>query len=256
MIFNFGTLGWYSAKANRQYVNTDNPDVLHHFVTDSLPAFQIVINQAVTTATYILYDLDDNSIKAGSCTVVSTTNAAGTAYSKIKLTGVTTSGEDDAKYYFKVTYDAVEIFSDVFCWQTTVTPFLKISAVMTSAALAIGTFPLDAFTHTVYLSAVLPLDGFELKVIGSEKTYGDIPAFASSNIVKTFEIGGNKNTLNFLTRLAVVEVNGTITITWKGDEIEIYDIQNPEIKSVTGNDIYIIEFSFKQKDFLQSYNSI
>ena len=255
MIFNFGTLGWYSAKANRQYVNTDNQDVLHHFVTDTVPAFQIVINAAVSVATYILYDLDDSSIKAGSCTVVSTTNAAGTAYSKIKLSGVTTSGKSDGKYYFKVTYDAVEIFSDVFCWKTTVTSFLKISAVMASAALSIGTFPLDAFTHTVYLSAVLPLDEFELKVTGSEKTYGDIPAFASSNIAKTFKISGTRNTLNFLSRLAVVETNGTVTITWKGDDIEIYDIQ-VEKESAPGNDIYIIEFNFKQKDFLQSYNSI
>jgi len=256
MIYNFGTLGWYTAKTNRQYDNTDNQGILHHFVTDSLPAFQIVIDAVVSVATYILYDINDVSIKAGSCTVVSTTNAAGTAYSKIKLTGATTSGEDDGKYYYKVTYDAVDIYSDVFCWRTDVSSFLKITAVMAAASLSIGSFPLDLFTHTVYLDAILPSDEFELKVTGIEKTYGDIPAFASSNNVKTFEISGYNKTLNFLSRLPVVEINGTVTVTWNGDSVDIYDIQNSESKSTFGNDIYIIDFKFKQKDYLQSYNSI
>jgi hypothetical protein len=254
MIYSFGTLGWYSTKANRQYDNTGNENILHHFVTDAIPDFQVVIADTITTATYYLYDIDDVQIKTGSCTVSNETNNEGTAYSIIKLTGATTTSEDDGKYSLKVTYDGTDMFSDVFCWRTTVTDYLKISAAVDG--IAIGGFPLDSFTYAVYLDTILPDEEFELKVVGDEKTYGDIPASASSNIVKTFVVTGYNKTLNFIARLAVLEINGTVTVTWKGDAVEVYDIQHTEKQEDFGNDIYIINLKFKQKDYLQSYNNI
>jgi hypothetical protein len=131
-----------------------------------------------------------------------------------------------------------------------------VSAVASASILSIGGFPLDSFTYEVYFESIRFIEDFELKVKGDEKTYGDVVAYASSNISKSFEITGYNKTLNFISRLPVLAVNGTVTITWKGESIEIYDIQNAQNKSTYGNDIYIIELKFKQKDYLQSYNNI
>jgi len=255
MIYSYGTLGWYYTKANRQYDNTDNQCALHHFVTDDVPDFQVIINATLASATYIMYDMDDVSIKAGSCVVNPLTNAAGTVYSQIILTGATTTGKDDGKYYFKVTPNAGNpIYSDVFCWETDVSDYLKVSAVVSVASIMIGHLPLAAFTYETYLKTVPFAEEYELSEVGVEKPYGDVTASASSNIIRKFQISGYNKTLNFLSRLPVINVNNTVTITWKGEAMVVYDIM---VENKSSNpDVYVIELTCKQKDYLQTYNTI
>lgn len=255
MIYCYGTLGFYATKANRQYDNTDNKNSLHHFVTNAVPAFQIVIDTTLVSATYIMYSINETNIKSGSCTVTATTNDFGTAYSIISLSVATTTGQSDGKYYLEITPNTGSVlYSDVFCWETTVTSYLKVSAVIGAISLSIGGFPLAAFTYETYLKTVQFSEEYDLQETGIEQPYGNVTASASSNIIRKFEISGYNKTLNFLSRLPVLSVNGTVTLTWKGESMVIYDIQ---VDNKSSNpDIYIIELTCKQKDYLQTYNNI
>lgn len=253
MIYNYGTLGFYTAKANRQYDNTDNDTIIHHFVTDSIPDVQIIVDSAVASATYKLYDEDDTEIASGTCTVNSTTNDAGTAYSQITIEDETTSGQADGKYYLKVTYGTTDLYSDMFCWRTTVSGYLKIEA--QTSALKIGAFPTADFTYTVYFDSQKYQEEYEIQEEGEEKTYGIVPSFVSRNRVHTHEIAGYDKTYNFLSGLRAVEVNGTIKVTWNSEENEVYDV-SVEKKSTFANDLYVIELKFKLKDYLQTHNIV
>jgi hypothetical protein len=251
MIYSFNTLGWYSLKANRS--DLDNNSLLHKFVTNTVPAFQVIIDATITSATYVLYDTDDVSIKTGSCTVTATTNAEGTAYSILSLTGATTTGAADGKYYLTITYGTTTIYSDIFCWKTTVTDYLKISAV--SAALNIGGFSNAAFTYETYFDSVKFSEETEIFDEGSEKTFGNVHSFVSANKIRKHEILGSNKTKDFLFGLMVIEPNGAITITWAGESMLVYDVQ-VEVKSVENNKVYAMELKYKLKDYVQSLNVV
>lgn len=257
MIYSYNTLGFYGVKANRQYDNAYNQSIIHIFETDKLPDFQIVIDDTVDSASYILYDLDDNQIKTGSITPTNTTNNEGTAYSIIALSGAVTVASEEGHYYIRVAYvvdgETYYAYSDVFCWQTTLTDYLKISAV--STGISIGGFPIDAQTYEVYLESKRFTEEHEIFEQGDEKTFGDVPAYVSVNRTHSHEILGYNKTANFLSGLRAIGVNGTITITWASESIEIYDIQM-EQRAINNYDSYVIDLKFKLKDYLQVINTI
>ena len=257
MIFSFNTLGFYSVKVNRQYDNTDNKKFIHHFETNKIPAFQIILDSTITTATYKLYDVDDNEISNGSVTVENDTNDAGTAFSRLIFLGTTLSSKDDGFYYIEITYDGSFIYSDVFCWQTDISGYLKISA--TTANMAIGGFKMnmDSFTYLIYFDADNLTEEFEVKEEGVERTYGDEPYYNSRNHVVEYIISGYRKTYNFIAGLRTVSTNGTVTITFDSETYEIYDIETPEKTSAYSNsDILILSWKFKLKDYLQVRNEV
>lgn len=259
MIYDYNILGFYLVKANRQYDRADNKYVLHHFETNKIPAFQLILNSVITTATYKLFDVDENEIANGSVTVENDTNDAGTAFSRLIFLGVTLSSQDDGLYYIEITYDSSNyIYSDVFCWETDVSEYLKIVA--TSGDMLIGEFKLNltGFTYLVYLDVNDPVREYEIEEEGDEKTYGDEPLFNSRNSIKTFEVTGYGATLGFLAGLRTVYSNGAVTLTYAGESIEIYDIENPEAKEASeyGDTFLVMDFRFKTKDYLQTDNAI
>lgn len=257
MIFDFNTLRWYSVKGNRQYDNTENRSVVHHFETNKIPSFQLVIDSTITTATYKLYDVEDTEISSGSVTVEHDTNENDVDYSRLIFLGTTLSGKDDGFYYIEVTHDGTPLYSDVFCWQTDVSDYLKIVA--TSSDMSINDFSLNltGFTYLVYLEAFDFTEDYEIEEEGSEKTYGVTTLFSSRNHSQTFDITGYRATEGFLAGLRTVQSNGVVTLTFKGEEFEIYDIEAPEKKSNYNNtDIIIIGFKFKKADYLQTRNTI
>lgn len=259
MIYDFNILGFYSVKANRQYDRADNQYVIHHFETNKIPAFQLILDSTITTATYKLFDVDENEIANGSVTVENDTNDVGTAFSRLIFLGTTLSSKDDGFYYIDITYDSTNhIYSDVFCWETDVSDYLKIVA--TSSNILLGGFELNLtnFTYLVYLDANDPVNEYELEEEGDEKTYGDEPLFNSRNHIRTFEITGYGVTLSFLAGLRTVYSNGEVTLTYRGEAIGIYDIENPEKREASeyGDIFLVIDFRFKSKDYLQTNNDI
>ena len=252
MIYNYGTIWFYETKSNRQYDNSGNKNMLHHFITNTIPAFQIV-EGIVGTANYTLYDINENVIQTGACSATSFQTDQSVDYTVIKLTGAVASGQSDGKYYLKVSYGASEIFSDVFCWQTDLSDYLKISA--DTSAPKIGKFPLTDFVYVAYFKSVMFLEEFETQEEANEKTYGVVPIYTSRNRMHTHQVAGYNKTLNFLSGLRVLESNGTITITWQGEELEVYDIQ-AEPGNVVNNNQYITDLKFKIQDYLQTYNNV
>lgn len=257
MIYSCNTLGFYKTKSNRQYDNSDNVRILHHFETNKIPEFQLIVDDTITTCTYELLDIDENVISSGSATVENDTNEAGTAFSRLIRTQVSLSGNDDGFYSLKVTYDGNILYSDVFCWQTDLSEYLKI--VVDSTDVQIGEFSmnLDGFTYEVYLDAKNATYEYEIEEEAKEKTYGLLPLFNSRNKINEFEITGYRVTQDFLAALRVFWVNGTITLTYDGDEFEIYDMENPEKKDTFGYSTNLVmTMRFKRKDYLQSLNNI
>ena len=257
MIYDFNILGFYSVKANRQYDRADNKYVIHHFETNKIPAFQLILDSTITTATYKLFDVDENEIANGSITVQNDVNEAGTNFSRLIQLGTTLSSKEDGFYYIEITYDSTNyIYSDVFCWETDVSEYLKIVA--TSANMLLGGFELNlaGFTYLVYLDANDPVNEYELEEEGEEKTFGNEPLFNSRNHVRTFEITGYGATLSFLAGLRTVYSNGEVTLTYGGESIGIYDIENTEKKeeSEYGDVFLVMDFRFKSADYLQTDN--
>lgn len=255
MIYSYNTLGFYTTKINRQYDNTGNQRVLHHFETNKIPSIQIIIDTEITKATYILFSENDANISSGNVLVENDTTSNGIDYSRLILKNATTSLKDDGFYYLEITYGANKIYSDIFCWQIDVSEYLKISA--TSTNVKIGQFILNlaSFEYVVYLEAADANYEYEIEEQGIEKTYGNIPLFNSRNKINEFEITGYSKTLDFLAGLRILWSNGNITLKYKGDEFEVYDIENPS-KSDTYNysDIIVLTMKFKRKDYLQSIN--
>lgn len=269
MIYSYNTLGFYTTKTNRQYDNTGNIRVLHHFETNKIPAFQLIIVSAETfTASYELFDIDDTLVSSGSVTVEEDTNEAGTVYRRLIFLGATLASKEDGFYWIKITYDTDQvIYSDVFCWQTDVSDYLRIEAKTWAdgspsvyANMMIGEFELNmanSFAYLVYLNADESALDYETEEEGVEKTYGNIPLFSSRNKISEFEITGYRITHDFLAGLRQVWTNGVVTLTYKGDEFDIYDMENPEKNSSYNYSATIVlGFRFKRKDYLQSKNSI
>lgn len=257
MIYSCNTLGFYTVQNQRQYDSGYNEKVIHHFETNKIPSFQIIVDSSISSCTYSLYDINNTLITSGSTTVESTTNEAGTSYSRIIRKEVTTTGNSDGFYYLELTYTGGTLYSDVFCWQTDVSEYLKVSVV--SSDVQIGQFNLNLsdFTYKVYLDAKNATYEYEIDEEGIEKTYGNLPLFNSRNKINEFEITGYKVTLDFLAALRIFWTNGTVTLTYKGDEFEIYDMENPEKKDNFGySDVLVITLRFKRKDYLQSINEL
>lgn len=259
MIYSYNTLGFYKTKANRQYDNTGNLRVLHHFETNKIPTFQLITDETISDSNfqYTLYDIDDNVISTASRTIASDTNYSNTTYYRLIFLGATISGQDDGFYYLKIEYDSTTLYSDVFCWQTDVSDYLKIEA--TSTDIGIGEFDLNmsGFTYTVYLDAKNSLFDYEISEEGVEKSYGNLPLFNSRNKINEFEITGYRVTQDFLSGLRTLWTNGTVTLTYKGDEFDIYDIEPVEKKeNYSYSDILILLLKFKRKDYLRTINSI
>lgn len=257
MIYSYNTLGFYKTISNRQFDNTGNQRVLHHFETNKIPNVQLVIDSNITSATYQLYDDNNTIITSGTLTREQSTNEAGTAYTRLILKGATTTGKDDGFYYLKIIYTGGVAYSDVFCWQTDVSDYLKISAV--SSNVLIGEFELNLsnFEYLVYLEANDSSYEYEINEEGVEKTYGNVPLFNSRNKINEFEITGYSKTHDFIAGLRTLWANGTITLTYKGDEFEVYDIENPDkTESFSYSDIIILTIRFKRKDYLQTKNTL
>ena len=257
MIYSYNTLGFYETKGNRQYDNTGNFRVLHHFETNKIPALQVVIDSTITTATYRLLDIDDTEISTGNFSVENATTEEGTSYSRLIFLGATLTGKSDGFYYLEITYDSNKLYSDAFCWQTDVSDYLKISA--TTKNMNIGGFELNlsGFTYLVYLEAKNFTEEFEIEEEGVQKTNGNIPLYNSRNHTNEYDITGYRKTYNFLAGLRTISTNGTVAITFAGENNEIYDIEVPEKKSNYGNtDIIILGLKFKLKDYLQVRNEV
>jgi hypothetical protein len=150
-------------------------------------------------------------------------------------------------------------YTDVFCWQTDVSEYLKIEA--TTSNMVIGGFEMNmtGFTYLVYLE--VKENGFTeeypIEEEGKSKTFGDVGYFTSRNHEQQFEITGYRKTLGFLAGLRTVHTNGTVTLTYKNDISEIYDIESPDAaQSYTYSDILIINWKFKLVDYLQTTNKV
>jgi hypothetical protein len=206
-----------------------------------------------------LLDINDNEISSGSVTVENDTNTAGTDYSRLIFPGATLTSKDDGYYSLEITYDTTnKVYSDVFCWETDVSEYLKIVATSTDILIGGYTLNMDGFIYTVYLDVNEPIDDYEINEEGVEKTYGDKGLFNSRNHISTFEITGYKATLSFLAGLRTVGLNGTVTLTYQGEGVEVYDIENPEKKETAGyGDVFLIlDFKFKIADYLQTKNTV
>lgn len=255
MRYSYNTIGWYTTKGNRQYDNSGEPLILHHYETGKVPSFQLIIDSEITTASAILYDYCDNEITTITPTIETDETDGGQAYSKIIFKGETLSSQEEGYCYIILTCDAINYYSDVWAWDDNMDEFLKITA--TSSNFAIGGFEnnMDGFTYEVYLEANESNLEYDIDEEGVDKTYGTVALYNARRKESEFEITGYKTTLDFLAGLRILQTNGAVALTWKGDEFEIYDIENPDTETnYTYCDILIITIKFKRKDYLQTVN--
>jgi hypothetical protein len=257
MIYSYNILGVYTTKENRQFDNTGNQCVLHHFETNKIPSIQLIIDDEVAVASYRLLDNNDNEVQTGSITVEPAENDALASYSRLILNGATTTAQEDGFYYLEITYDATIVYMDVFSWKTDLSKYLKIKAESTNIFIGEFEINLDGFDYLVYLDVNGKINDYELEEEGVEKTYGNLPLFGSRNKISEFTITGYSKTHDFLSGLRLLWTNGTVTFTYKGDEFEVYDIENPDKNNSFGDsEIIILGLKVKRKDYLQTKNAL
>jgi hypothetical protein len=246
----------------RQYDETDNIRVLHHFKNDELPVFQIIVDKTVTAVECILYDINGEEVfDASSQIVIETdTNLSDEAYSRLIMPQYTISTGEEGAHYYKLTYTVggvdFVIYSDVFCWDEDVSDYLKIEA--ESSVFSIGNFKVNTESgspYLVYLECNRATPEYEIEEEGVEKTYGDIPLNNTRRKSEKYEITGYKITLDFLAGLRTLWTNGKVTMTYRGEEFEIFDIEEPDVTDdYSYGDIIIMTINFKRKDFIQTIN--
>jgi len=188
----------------------DNKDVLVKLATNTMPAIQLLVDDA-TTATIQLLDEDDADVGSALSMIVTDL----TSYKRLNYLSTSLSGNSCGIYSLKIINGLNTYYSDQFMWEDSVSEYLKISAVSSDVKLG-GTYVVDLtnFTYEFYLSADYIGIEHEMASEDSEKLSVPNVLYADFKPTRQFGILCTENTYRFLSGLRILESNGTVTIEY------------------------------------------
>lgn len=173
------------------------------------PAFSLNVDN-YTTASADLYDSNDNWITGlGYLSAVDKTT-----YQQLYVLSqdaTLTKGY----YYVLLTIDDVLYYSDVFGVVVDLTEFLKIN--VASSNITVGGLPLKISTLVTefYLNAEYHDTEGKIDQQGDLENGITRVDFGTSILIREFEIYSNESIYGYMRALAMLKVNGIITVTWE-----------------------------------------
>jgi len=254
----YGILGFYTSKDARAWDKLEkdgNPEIFRVFLkTNKVPAVQLIVSVS-TSATMQLYTATDVAI--GSPLTMTVESATG--YKRIKYIGTTLEDKDDGDYYLKITNGEETYYSDVFGWTSNSDYFdelIKISAVSSDIRLGrtysmnLTSFTFECYMNAIYLGLRPEFEDEVAQKDGSNNVlYGNlVPSHE-------FDLDATEYIYRFLLGLRVLEVNGTVTVTWQGKSYTANDIMAEITDEHLAGLMYQVKFSFVDHSEIISVNN-
>lgn len=257
MLQGINIFDFFLNKEDRRWNNADVKEYLVTLENENVPAFSVVVPTSVATPVLGLYDAMTDELKQAYSI---TTITAYTGYQVLTFIGATKTGLADGYYYMQLTHAGIPYYGEVFAWESDASclaEMIKFNVDASDVTMA-GTYVLDfsSFELDFYLFINgISIEG-EITEDGVEKPYGDIPTFNTLNIKRKVSINGNDQIYRFLAALRILQGNGTITVSTGGIVKSIYDITTDPISSESFDETLIIDFGYKETDFVSMRNEI
>jgi hypothetical protein len=254
MLLGYNTLGWYADKSLRRWDNADNKHIGIVFDTGYVPAFHLITDLVSSAAEIAVYNAFTDELVDP---VYNVEVIDETGYSYLRFTGAVSPSMAEGYYYATIVYNGADtLYSDVFGWSDETSSMLKIQAVSTDIRIGIYDLDMDSFTYEGYLYCEQAETEMEIIEEGIEKPYGNVPIFNTRNIINSFEVHGSRELFKFLTGLRILEVNGTVTFTYKGVVMSAYDIIVEKKESDAFDETNVINIKFKEQDYISAINAV
>lgn len=253
MLSGINILGFFKSVADQRWNNADIKEFTAVFKNGTMPSFIIVVDSDGIAGTVELINIIENEVVTSKPIVVTESNGR----KILSFTSVQHAGQDDGNYYLKITIDTDIFYSEVFDWCTDISTFVKLS--IDSSDITMGgvhVLPYSTTPIVFYLKYNGRSIDVEINEDGSEKFYGDIPAFSAANIIQTLEVNGTAQIFKMLSSLRPFWVNGEIIIEASGYENIIYDTVAEIKESDSFDETIIINFKYRDQDFIASRNEI
>lgn len=259
----YNIVGFYTSKAARQWDRFKgeghNEELFRVFLpTNKIPAVQVIVDSA-STATIQLFNTDDTAISS----VLNMTVEAGTGYKRLIYAGTTLTGKTDGDYYLKIVNtigvgNTETYYSDVFGWTSDsddLNDLLKISAVSSDfRAWKNYNFNMTGITHECYVNAeYLGLTPeFEDEIVKRDGANNIV--YGTLTLTRTWEVYACEYIYKFLLGLRILESNGTVTVTWKGNSYTANDIL-AEKGDEYNIEAFLVKFSFVDNNEILNVNN-
>lgn len=242
---------FYATKSNRNWDNSDNKQQHIVFLPVNndgevlVPDIELIVSTAVASPS-ISICFNKNDVVAETATM---DVEAATGYSRlIHLGGYSetfTIIED--YFYLKIVNGIYTYYSDVFAATADTGNLLKISA--TSSNISLGrrndyVLNLTGFTFLCYLNVWQVNQPIYLEEEYANERDGVVtPYYCGQSKQLNWVISGTEYILDFLKLLRILSINGSVSITWKGESITASEIE-AEIEE-SYNDATLLDISLK-----------
>lgn len=236
-----------------RFKNADILDFIVIYQNSKIPPFSVIHVTEETTASIILRDENNEEIVTIGGLIVEDQGDA----KSITFVGADSAGNDDGCYYIELIIGTEHFYSEFFSWKTDLYKFLGFE--IASADITIGNkykLPLSLFTNNFYLQYNGISIESEINEDGVEKPWGDIPSFSTSNIRRKANINGTDQIFRMLSSIRPIKVNADVNIKIKGIKYSIYDTNVEIADDNTFGESMIIDFSYKESDFISTRNEI
>jgi hypothetical protein len=260
----YNILGWYDSLEARQWNRTieegGNEELFRIFLeTNSIPATQLIVDDATTANLYLL-DSSDEVVGSAIAMTVESYSDSYVSYKRLIYLGTTLSGNDDGDYSLKIVNGSNTYYSDVFGWTSNsdyLNDLLKISA--TSNDIRLGdryVLNMDSFTLECYINADSLVVEPSVEEVAEKKYSVNSVVYGDLSFTRSFNVYGCEYIFRFLLGLRLIECNGTVTVTNQFRSYTANDIM-AEISDDHFSDTMQIKFSFVDlNETIGVYNSV
>ena len=259
----YGILKYYSTKSNRQWDTTHNKYIPIVFLDmgDYSP-FQLIMESG-TNAEMRIYNA--NTEEEVTTSAISLVVSDKDTYVRVHSNGGNLAyiSLSDDYFYAVITGDSGTCYSDVFGWMNDVdvNDLIKVSA--SSSNIAMGrkseyVLDISSSTFTCYFNVneylgIIP----ETEEDANENNGVVIPYYVGTAKSRAWIIDGNEYIYEFLLSLRILNVNGEVTITYRGVVYLAEDIIAEKEEEYGDSDIIDINLSIKANgDIMTVINSI
>jgi hypothetical protein len=235
----YNLLRFFTDKRSRQWEKTpEDGSSFVFYPTGTIPSFSVNFNSSINdpapTISAALYDFNDNLII--SLPAYNGYEGLGSSvkdtYTQVLYTGSILSNQEENNCYLKLTINSTDYFSDVFVWKDDVSTLLKID--VSSSDIRVGETLINMMqgaTSTFYINAEYL--GIKPKIEQEGVNNNGITdvIFGSRTITREFQVDVNESIFMYLSALALLKSNGSISITWNYQtwivsEILIEEVEN------------------------------
>ena len=217
---------FYDAIGNRQWDFTENRyNSIVVLPTLTIPQIQLIMD----TDTYANLDVCDPD-GTFLFEAVDPTMVTETGYKRMKYAGGSATGLTEGYYCLKVTTNLGTYISDVFEWRDDVSldDLIKIEATSSNFSLGVNkdyVIDMTSFTFSCYLKLFDYLGLItETEELAREANGVIFPYYTGTATSESWIINGNKHIYKFLSSLRLLQQNGVVTITWRGEARTAMDI--------------------------------